>query len=128
MSGAAAKTAVQKIAVQRFPLVLYKRILRLHYGLPKEMRYMGDQYVKDEFRRHRDADSQQALVFLHEWTQYCTMLAKQLSTSGIAKGALGKQLSPEMLDTFADEQLHQLLELKIESEGNGEGAENAKEQ
>uniref|UniRef100_A0A1I7YF24 Succinate dehydrogenase assembly factor 3 n=1 Tax=Steinernema glaseri TaxID=37863 RepID=A0A1I7YF24_9BILA len=89
---------------------------------------MGDQYVKEEFRRHRDATPQQALVFLNEWTQYCTMLAKQLSTSGIAKGVLGRQLSPEMLDGFADEQLHQLLELKMESEGLGEDGEQQKKQ
>lgn len=55
--------------VSRFPLILYKRILRLHYGLPsKEMRIMGDIYVKDEFRRHKNATREHALHFLKEWT------------------------------------------------------------
>ena len=55
--------------IKRFPLVLYKRILRLHYGLPSpEMKLMGDAYVKDEFRRHKAASPEQALLFLKEWT------------------------------------------------------------
>lgn len=41
---------------------------RLHYGLPKELRIIGDQYVKDEFRRHKNVAREQALLFLKEWT------------------------------------------------------------
>ncbi|VDM43243.1 unnamed protein product [Toxocara canis] len=80
------------------------------------MRYVGDNYVKDEFRRHKNASPEQALVFLKEWTEYCVCLAKQLSNKGIAKGVVGKDLNPAMLDNFHDEQLRQLLDLKIEAE------------
>ncbi|VDD93965.1 unnamed protein product [Enterobius vermicularis] len=112
-----AKSAVQTLLKpERFPLILYKRILRLHYGLPKEMRYLGDQYVKDEFRRHKNASPEQSLVFLKEWTDYCTTLSKQLSQKGIAKGVIGTNLNPSLLDSFTDEQLFQLLELKKEAE------------
>ncbi|VDP21695.1 unnamed protein product [Onchocerca flexuosa] len=41
--------------------------VKLHYGLPKEMRIIGDRYIKDEFRRHKNVSSEQALIFLKEW-------------------------------------------------------------
>ncbi|KAK6028832.1 ACN9 family protein, partial [Ostertagia ostertagi] len=90
--------------------------LRLHCGLPAPARLMGDSYVKDEFRRHKDASPEYTTIFLNEWTNYCVTLSKQLSTSGIVKGFIGKDLEPEKLDSFAEEQLRQLLELKLESE------------
>ncbi|KAL6743549.1 ACN9 family protein [Ancylostoma duodenale] len=112
-----AQKAVKALArPERYPLYLYKRILRLHYGLPPPARLMGDSYVKDEFRRHKDASPEHTAVFINEWTNYCVTLSKQLSSSGIVKGFIGKDLEPEKLDSFAEEQLRQLLDLKIESE------------
>uniref|UniRef100_A0A0M3I9K9 Succinate dehydrogenase assembly factor 3 n=1 Tax=Ascaris lumbricoides TaxID=6252 RepID=A0A0M3I9K9_ASCLU len=115
-SRGAAIAAATMVNTERFPLILYKRILRLHYGLPEELRYIGDNYVKDEFRRHKNAPPEQALLFLKEWAEYCMSLSKQLSNKGIAQGVLGKNLDPAMLDSFHDEQLRQLLDLKIEAE------------
>lgn len=46
---------------------LYKRILVLHRFLPIELRVLGDQYVKDEFKRHKSAHVDQAQLFLDEW-------------------------------------------------------------
>ena len=48
--------------------ILYKSILRLHRGLPLELRALGDQYVKDEFRRHIDCDAKFVPTFMNEWT------------------------------------------------------------
>ncbi|MFH4974328.1 hypothetical protein AB6A40_001037 [Gnathostoma spinigerum] len=112
----AAFDATKALKPELFPLVLYKRILRLHYGLPKELKEIGDAYVKEEFRLHKKAEPGQALVFLKGWTDYCTDLSKQLSQNGIVKGELGKKLDPSMLDDFKDEQLRQLLDLKSEAE------------
>ncbi|KJH53632.1 PHD-finger [Dictyocaulus viviparus] len=89
---------------------------RLHYGLPPQARLMGDMYVKDEFRRHKDAAPEQFATFINEWTNYCQMLSKQLSSKGIVKGFIGQDLEPKMLDAFAEKQLQQLLDLKLESE------------
>ncbi|KAI6217856.1 Succinate dehydrogenase assembly factor 3 [Aphelenchoides fujianensis] len=99
-----------------FLIEWYKRILRLHYGLPPELRLMGDVYVRDEFRRHKAVPRDQALVFLKEWTDYCSQLSKQLSNRGIVRGVLGADLRPEFLDRFSDEQIRQLYELKVESD------------
>ncbi|KAF5893862.1 succinate dehydrogenase assembly factor 3, mitochondrial, partial [Clarias magur] len=46
---------------------LYKRILMLHRFLPMDLRALGDQYVKDEFRRHRSASPHQVQHFMKEW-------------------------------------------------------------
>uniref|UniRef100_A0A0N4ZST5 Succinate dehydrogenase assembly factor 3 n=1 Tax=Parastrongyloides trichosuri TaxID=131310 RepID=A0A0N4ZST5_PARTI len=100
----------------KFPLILYKRILRLHYGLPKEMKILGDGYVKDEFRRHKDAPPEYTLVFLKEWTEYCMSLSKQLSGKGLAKGDFGKNINPNLIDQLDEDKLYQLYELKVEAE------------
>uniref|UniRef100_A0A914PQD7 Succinate dehydrogenase assembly factor 3 n=1 Tax=Panagrolaimus davidi TaxID=227884 RepID=A0A914PQD7_9BILA len=104
--------------VSRFPLILYKRILRLHYGLPtKEMRIMGDSYVKDEFRRHKNATREHALHFLKEWTDYCMTLSKQLSTKGIAKNrGIGRDLDSSAIESLDEQKLLQLYELKVEAD------------
>ncbi|WKY12930.1 hypothetical protein Q1695_004054 [Nippostrongylus brasiliensis] len=119
----ATRKAIKALAKpELYPLYLYKRILRLHCGLPPPARLVGDSYVKDEFRRHKDASPEHTAIFINEWTNYCITLAKQLSSSGIVKGFIGKaslriqDLEPEKLDSFADEQLRQLLDLKLESE------------
>ena len=49
------------------PVPLYRRILRAHRKhLPREMRVLGDQYVKAEFRAHRDVDNPVHLVSLRD--------------------------------------------------------------
>lgn len=58
----ASRTHVQRVRM------LYKTILRLHRGLPAEVRPLGDGYVRDEFRRHKGCVESEAIVFLHEWT------------------------------------------------------------
>ena len=47
---------------------LYKGLLRLHRGLPFQLQAMGDQYVKDEFRRHKEVPKAEADIFMTEWT------------------------------------------------------------
>lgn len=40
------------------PIPLYRRLLRAHRRhLPKEMRLLGDEYIKSEFRAHRNVDN-----------------------------------------------------------------------
>lgn len=46
---------------------LYKRILVLHRFLPIELKTLGDQYVKDEFRRHKRATREEVRSFMEEW-------------------------------------------------------------
>src|SRR5271170_561392 len=40
------------------PIPLYRRLLRAHRKhLPREMRLLGDEYIKSEFRAHRDVEN-----------------------------------------------------------------------
>ena len=57
-------------------LALYRDVLRVHRRLPgAHMRFLGDSYVKDEFRRHRGVqDAHQVRTFLHQWQVYCDTL------------------------------------------------------
>ena len=61
-----AKTIASLTHVQRVRL-LYKTCLRLHRGLPTQMQILGDAYVKDEFRRHKEADPVQTVTFMEAW-------------------------------------------------------------
>lgn len=48
--------------------ILYKTILRLHRGLPSEIQVLGTNYVRDEFRRHKNCNEDIAIIFMNEWT------------------------------------------------------------
>ncbi|XDV34557.1 hypothetical protein PO909_004708 [Leuciscus waleckii] len=50
---------------------LYKRILLLHRFLPIDLRALGDQYVKDEFRRNKSASGEDVTRFMTEWQPIC---------------------------------------------------------
>lgn len=39
------------------PIPLYRRVLRAHRKLPRDMRLLGDEYVKSEFKAHKDIDN-----------------------------------------------------------------------
>lgn len=51
------------------PIPLYRRLLRGHRKfLPHEMRVLGDEYIKSEFRAHREVENPLHIVaFLTEW-------------------------------------------------------------
>lgn len=45
------------------PIPLYRRLLRAHRKhLPREMRLLGDEYIKSEFRAHRDVENPAHIV------------------------------------------------------------------
>lgn len=54
------------------PIPLYRRILRAHRNhLPFKMRMLGDEYVKSEFRAHRNVENPVHIIgFLTEWQMY----------------------------------------------------------
>jgi len=94
--------------------VLYKTILRLHRALPTEVRELGDQYVKDEFRRHKDVGKEHVSPFMMEWANYCSMLAKQLGLRGpkTSTDKIGLSFEESQLDHFDGQQIYQLYELR----------------
>ncbi|XP_004470799.1 succinate dehydrogenase assembly factor 3, mitochondrial [Dasypus novemcinctus] len=97
---------------------LYRRILLLHRVLPPDLKALGDQYVKDEFRRHKTVGSAEAQRFLKEWEAYSTILWQQVNDNRQntnEKACFGTTLPAEKLDDFRDEQIGQLHELMQEA-------------
>lgn len=78
------------------PLPLYRALLRAHRRLIPEMRALGDDYVKSEFRRHQKIDNPLHIVaFCREWKEYL----EALRADGIGGGQHdGKALDAGLLD------------------------------
>jgi hypothetical protein len=91
------------------PLALYRRILRAHVkSLPQDLRPLGDQYVKAEFKAHQNIDNPLHIVgFLTQWQDYL----KSLDGGDWKQGKLSKQ----ELDKMSPEQIGQLYELMNEA-------------
>lgn len=114
---------------------LYKVILKLHRGLPNELKLMGDNYVKDEFRRNKVANVQETIVFMNEWTvsikyglggfyltpilkNYAMGLAHQLGVKGPGTAMpVGAPLTEGMLDQMTEDQVQQLYDLMLAAVG-----------
>ncbi|XP_006834324.1 PREDICTED: protein ACN9 homolog, mitochondrial [Chrysochloris asiatica] len=97
---------------------LYRRILLLHRALPPDLKSLGDQYVKDEFKRHKTVGSDEAHRFLQEWEIYAAVLWQQANKSrenSTEKACFGTDLPEEKLNDFRDEQIGQLQELMQET-------------
>ncbi|KAL1949692.1 hypothetical protein VTO73DRAFT_8573 [Trametes versicolor] len=90
------------------PLPLYRRILRSHRNLPREMRSLGDDYVKAEFRRHREVTNKVHIIgFLSQWKVYLD----ELPAGPEGQSFRGKPLDPTKLEKMSAEQLGQLYEV-----------------
>ena len=99
------------------PILLYRRLLRAHRKhLPTEMRVLGDQYVKAEFRAHQKIDNPVHIVgFLTEWQSYTQMIE--------GDAWKGEKMDRAKVEKMSDEQVAQMYELMLaireeEVEGN----------
>lgn len=87
------------------PIPLYRRILRAHRKfLPHDMRVLGDQYVRAEFRAHKEVENPVHIIgFLSEWQGY----AQQVEGDSWK----GEKMDKGKVDKMSDEQLGQMYEL-----------------
>ncbi|KAM5445091.1 hypothetical protein MaudCBS49596_007862 [Microsporum audouinii] len=100
------------------PIPLYRRLLRAHRRkLPADLRFLGDSYVKSEFRAHRNVENPIHIIgFLTEWQLY----AQQLEGDSWADGKLDKA----KIDKMSDQQIGQLYELmQTIKSSDGDGSE-----
>jgi len=71
------------------------------------MRTLGDDYVKSEFRRHRDTTNPVHIIgFLSQWKMYLDELGSQPGST-----FRGKKLDPIAFEKMSSEQIGQLYEL-----------------
>ncbi|KAI0203835.1 ACN9-domain-containing protein [Astrocystis sublimbata] len=89
------------------PIPLYRRLLRAHRKyLPQEMRLLGDEYIKAEFRAHRNVDNPAHLVgFLTEWQLYAQKIE--------GDAWIGDKLDPAKVEKMSDQQIGQMYELMM---------------
>ncbi|CAZ81039.1 unnamed protein product [Tuber melanosporum] len=102
------------------PIKLYRRLLRAHrHKLSPEKRVLGDEYVKAEFRRHRDIENPLYIVgFLKEWQLYAQAVEGETWKD--------EKLEEGKLEKMSDQQIAQLYELmraikRGDTDAGGEG-------
>ncbi|CAM1507357.1 Fc.00g069980.m01.CDS01 [Cosmosporella sp. VM-42] len=100
------------------PMSLYRRLLRAHRKyLPAEMRLLGDEYIKAEFRAHRKVDNPAHLIgFLTEWQLYAQKIE--------GDSWIGEKIDEGKLQKMSDEQIAQLYELMQAIQKNREEGES----
>ncbi|QLQ78714.1 hypothetical protein HG537_0B00630 [Torulaspora globosa] len=102
------------------PLHLYRRILREHKNLPVLQRELGDNYVKNEFKLHKNTDNPLHIVgFLASWQDYLHLISKGEWLEGT--------LTSEVLEKLSPEQVVQLYELMKETQQVRDGKTNDRE-
>ena len=83
---------------------LYRRLFRAHRRLPSDLRFMGDSYIRSEFRLTRSSDNPLHIIaFLSQWRKYLDDLQ--------VEGWKGKKMESEALDRLSPEQVGQLYEV-----------------
>lgn len=98
-------------------------------ALPAELQVLGNNYVRDEFKRHKKCNESEANIFMVEWTNYAVKLSQQmgLGVHGKPKADIGEHLRVEDLDKFKEDQIVQLYELmKAAREDDDESSSNQK--
>ena len=97
-------------------LALYARVLRAHRVLPREMRQLGDAYVKDEFRKHRAAAPSFLPSFFAEWTSYAHALDGKVAPDSATNTHVGAPM-PDLLAALSPQQLQSMVNMREEVEG-----------
>ncbi|KAI4601470.1 acetate non-utilizing protein 9 [Pestalotiopsis sp. 9143b] len=102
------------------PIPLYRRLFRAHRRhLPREMRLLGDEYIRAEFRSHRETENPAHIIgFLTEWQLYAQKIE--------GDAWQGEKIDPAKIEKMSDQQMGQLYELMqairkhASEEGEGE--------
>ncbi|KAK8048623.1 hypothetical protein PG994_010353 [Apiospora phragmitis] len=87
------------------PIPLYRRLLRAHRKhLPSEMRVLGDEYIKAEFRAHRNVDNPAHMIgFLTEWQLYAQKVE--------GEAWKGEKIDPAKVEKMSDSIIVLLMNL-----------------
>lgn len=117
-------------------LTLYRNILQLHRSkLPREMRMLGDMYVRDEFRRFQETELSKEKhwpEFETQWTQYLDQVRSDFGSnssgienySGMKKEEVNDAGMTEneeaLVELLNDEQKGKLIQLRYQAACVGE--------
>lgn len=97
-------------------LRLYKSILKQHKSLPLGLQELGNRYVREEFKLHKDLppNGDEARKFLLNWKDYKKTLQDQLKLGFDQQPAIGRDLNENELRVLDQDQKKQLNKLKEE--------------
>merc|ERR1712065_21573 len=101
-------------------LLLYRSIRRLHRQLPKDLKDLGDLYVREEFRAILNTTNENQInSFFKQWENYQeTLIAQQKQNQVSNANKYGVSLNDNQLDSLSNEQKDQLSALKSNAEPN----------
>ena len=69
--------------MRSFAILLYRDILKEHRRkLPPQLRLLGDNFVRHEFKQHKSAKPEHLSKFYKGWTDYLAMMKKSESNIG----------------------------------------------
>jgi len=92
-------------------LKLYREIFKLHRTLAPALRFLADEFVRSEWKRHKNADARFITTFKSEWNAYVkTMRSQSESREEVAD--VGVRLDSQKEALLTTDQRHQLQELK----------------
>ncbi|KXN70917.1 hypothetical protein CONCODRAFT_29272, partial [Conidiobolus coronatus NRRL 28638] len=94
---------------------LLRSIFRIHRTLPQDLRFLGDKYVLEEFKRHKDLKKGDPYLggFNKQWNFYLIELKRQQLLN--SDGNWGQSLGEEKLKKLSEDQVHTLYELYEET-------------
>lgn len=98
---------------QRQTMLRLYRAIRKHHRqhLPEQLRQLGDETLRHEWKQHKAADAAFVRTFHREWEQYLHVMRVQAQTAAAA-GSLGRDLDQAQVAQLNDEQRAQLLQLR----------------
>ncbi|KAJ2452038.1 hypothetical protein EV183_003216 [Coemansia sp. RSA 2336] len=120
---ALASTPIIERIKNTLPNPHFVELVTAHRSLPRKIRFVGDQYVKSEFRSHRTVSDKKFLEpFFAQWTSYLTLIREQaaLKDGSSEPKEFGRHLDPQMLEKLDDDKAEQLLELHRATQGQDE--------
>jgi hypothetical protein len=84
-------------------LILYRQLLKLHKTLPKNMRDLGNKYIKDEFKQHLypkipSFNAAHYITFIQSWKKY----AEEMQNPEIRM--FGRRLTSEEIQAMSPAQ------------------------
>merc|ERR1711991_755420 len=103
-------------------LLLYRSIRRLHRQLPKDLKDLGDLYVREEFRAILNTTNENQInSFFKQWENYQeTLIAQQKQNQVSNANKYGVSLNDNQLDSLPNERKDRLSALKSNAEPNDE--------
>lgn len=86
--------------------------------LPAAQRALGDRYVREEFKAHKEVPPAQADAFMKTWQEYWVHLARSRGD------AIGRDLDKDTTEALSEEQAAKLDELAVAARTVARGGED----